>query len=233
MGTELSPTFYDKLQKHLESGVPLKDMAFREDQRIRIEVCLQTFNQLQDNPQMNIGAYLKRRGRTLTEIRQDRQVIDYLLAELGGDSKELSRYRVKEAAKKAMRMGEAAGDWKPLLKGAEMLTKIEGLDEPETSMDLEAQTYTLGPLLVPAPKNGVEVSDAELDRIRRKYHAEKDKTQEMVEAKLGMFVEAGSHLSDEDFPLPEPEPITIHSPIYSPVGEPTMFDADDPDDDGK
>ena len=30
MGSELSPTFYDKLQKHLESGVPLKDMAFRE-----------------------------------------------------------------------------------------------------------------------------------------------------------------------------------------------------------
>ena len=138
-----------------------------------------------------------------------------------------------EAAKKAMRMGEAAGDWKPLLKGAEMLTKIEGLDEPETSMDLEAQTYTLHPVLVSAPKNGSEVSDAELDRIRRKYHAEKDKTQEMVEAKLGMFVEAGSHLSDEDFPLPETEPIIIHSPIYSPADEPTMFDADETEDDDR
>lgn len=219
MGSELSPTFYDKLQKHLESGVPLKDMAFREEQRRRIEICMQAFNQLQDNPQMNIGAYLKRRGRTLTEIRQDRQVIDYLLTELGGDSKELSRYRVKEAAKKAMRIGEASGDWKPLLKGAEMLTKIEGLDEPETSMDLEAQTYTLQPVLVAAPKNGVEVSSEELDRIRRKYNAEKDKTQEMVEAKLGMFVEAGSHVSDNNFQIQD----MIHDDFSD--GELNMFDA--------
>jgi hypothetical protein len=195
-------------------------MAFSDCQRKRIEVCLQAFNQLQDNPQMNVGAYLKRRGRTLTEIRQDRQVIDYLLTELGGDSKELSRYRVKAAANKAMRIGEMSGDWKPLLKGAEMLTKIEGLDEPETGMDLEAQTYTLQPVLVAAPKNGSEVSDAELDRIRRKYHAEKDKTQEMVEAKLGMFVEAGSHISDSDFQLPEMLPEG-----FSEDDEPNMFDA--------
>lgn len=223
MGTDITPKFYEVLQKHLESGVPLKDMQMTDDQRRRATVCLDVYQRLQENDMMDVKAYLRRRHRrTVTEIRQDVKVINYLLAELDGDSRELSRYRVRRAAEKAMRMGEAQGDWKPMLEGAKTLIKIEGLDQPEQAIDIEQTINPLPYVLVSAPKGKQEYDERMLDKLRKKYHAEKDKTQEMVEAKLGMFVPAGSLVVDNDFADMEP------------VGEDeeNMFDEFDVDDDG-
>ena len=225
MGTDLSPKFYDVLQKHLENGQPIKDMNFSPVQKRRAEVCLDVYRQLQDNPLMDIRKYLRRKfGRTETELRQDLKVVAYLTAELNQDTKELSQYRIREAALKTMRIGDATGDWKALEAGAKLLYKSEGLDKPESAIDIEQSTYTLQPVLVAAPKGKQEYDEKMLDKLRKKYHADKDKTQEMVEAKLGMFVPAGSLLMEEDF----------EQVISSQVDEErTMFDEYDPDDNGE
>lgn len=225
MGTDLSPKFYDVLQKHLENGQPIKDMNFSPGQKRRAEVCLDVYRQLQDNPMMDVRKYLRRKfGRTDTELRQDLKVVAYLSAELNEDTKELSQYRIREAALKTMRIGDATGDWKALEAGAKLLYKAEGLDKPESAIDIEQNTYTLQPVLVAAPKGKQEYDERMLDKLRKKYHAEKDKTQEMVEAKMGMFIPAGSLLMEEDFADPVP---------VEDAEEQTMFDAFDPDDNGE
>lgn len=200
MGNDLTPKFYETLQKHLELGTPLKHVNFSPVQRRRAEVCLDVYRRLEDNEMMDQKRYLRQRwGRTDTEIRQDLKVINWLLGELNEDSKELSRYRLKKQGERIIRMGQATGDWKAIEAGSKLIYKVEGLDKPETAIDVEANTHMLPPVFVDTPKNGVVYDETQLDRLRKKYHAEKDKTQEMVEAKIGIFIPAGSTFSDEDF----------------------------------
>ena len=230
MGTELTPKFYDTLQKHIENGVPLECMAFSPAQKKRAKVCLDVLKQLEENEMMNQKRYLRQRwNRTDTEIIQDLKVINWLVAEVNGDTKDLSRYRVKQQAERIIRIGQATGDWKAIDAGAKLLHKVEGLDKPETAVDVEANTHMLSPVFVDTPKNGVKYDEEQLDKLRRKYHAEKDKTQEMVEAKLGLFVPAGSLV--EDVPMPLYPSISEGDDAPQAI-EMNIFDDDDPDDDG-
>ena len=203
MGTELSPKFYDLLQKHLDTGVPVENMAFSADQKERAMICLDVHRRLEENDMMDVDKYLRNKyHRTTTQIRQDKKVINYLLAELNGESKELSRYRIRRVAEKTIRMGEASGDWKPMIEGAKMLHKIEGLDKPDTAEDIEQSTYTLPPVFTTdftkINPDAQHYSEADIERLRKKYHVKKDKTQEMVEAKLGLFVPAGTIIEEEE-----------------------------------
>lgn len=206
MGSELSAKFYDLLQKHLETGVPVSDMAFSEEQKQRAMICLDVHRRLEENDMMDVDKYLRNKyQRTTTQIRQDKKVINYLLAELNGESKELSRYRIRRVAEKTIRMGEASGDWKPMIEGAKMLHKIEGLDKPETAEDIEQGTLKMPDVIVytgdftKVNPDAQHYSEADIERLRKKYHVQKDKTQEMVEAKLNLFIPAGSTLEEEDF----------------------------------
>lgn len=214
MGSSLSPKFYDLLQKHLDTGVPVADMAFSEEQKERALICLDVHRRLEENDMMDVDKYLRNKyHRTTTQIRQDKNVINYLLAELNSESKELSRYRIRRVAEKTIRMGEASGDWKPMIEGAKMLHKIEGLDKPETAEDIEQNTYTLPPVFTTdftkVDPDAQRYSEADIERLRKKYHVQKDKTQEMVEAKLGLFIPAGSTLEEEEeeIPIPPIDPI--------------------------
>ena len=238
MGTELTPKFYEVLQKHIENGIPLDHMSFSPVQKRRAKVCLDVIKQLEENDMMDTKKYLRRRwNRTETEIVQDLKVINWLVAEINGETKELSRYRVKKQAERVIRIGQSTGDWKAIEAGAKLLHKVEGLDKPETAIDVEANTHMLPPVFVDTAPNGVTYDEDQLEKLRKKYHVEKDKTQEMVEAKLGIFVESGSVVGDEEEPMArlvgfradyatDPEP-DIQAP--EPVN---IFDEDDPDDDG-
>lgn len=230
MGSDISDKFFNLMQKHLENGVSIKHMGMSPIQKRRAIVCLDAYKKLQDNPFMDVRKYIKNKyGRSDTEIRQDKKVIDFLVGELNQDTKAMSQYRIRSAAEKAMRIGDSTGDWKAMLEGAKMLHKVEGLDKPETTIDIEQCTPGLQTVLVAAPKGKQEYSPEMLDKLRKKYNAEKDKTQEMVEAKLGMFVPAGSTVGEEDFNIPP----VIGAAGYEEVEELNMFDEDDPDDDGQ
>lgn len=238
MGTELTPKFYEVLQKHIENGIPLDHMSFSPVQKRRARVCLDVIKQLEENDMMDTKKYLRRRwNRTETEIVQDLKVINWLVAEINGETKELSRYRVKKQAERVIRIGQSTGDWKAIEAGAKLLHKVEGLDKPETAIDVEANTHMLPPVFVDTAPNGVTYDEDQLEKLRKKYHVEKDKTQEMVEAKLGIFVESGSVVGNEEEPMARLVGFRAdyatdqESDIQAP--EPVnIFDEDDPDDDG-
>lgn len=227
MGTDITPKFYEVLQKHLENGTPLKHANFSPAQRRRAEVCLDLYHRLEENEMMDQKRYLRQRwSRTDTEIRQDLKVVNWLLGELNEDTKELSRYRILKQGERIVRIGQSTGDWKAIEAGAKLIYKVEGLDKPETAIDVEANTHMLPPVFVDTPKNGVVYDEAQIEKLRKKYHAEKDKTQEMVEAKMGLFVPAGSILSEEEL-MPVP---SEYSNEDTEEQEHTIFDDDDPDD---
>ena len=167
------------------------------------------YRELKENEMMDLDRYLRMEwGRTFTEIRQDKRVIDFLMKELNSDSRELSRYRIKKQAERVMRMATDAGNMKMMLEGSKMLFKAEGFDRPDEEFDATQGVNELPPIFTTDPSkinsNLRKYKEEDIERIRRKYGVEKDKTMEMVEAKKGLFVESGTEIEDND-PLIEDE----------------------------
>lgn len=206
MGTDICDKFYNVLQKHLQSGLPLNVMNLSPTQKRRAEVCIAAFKKLQENEMMDIDRYLRVEwGRTLTEIRQDKRVIDFIMNEVNGDSRELSRYRIKKVSERVMRMASNAGNMKMMIEGSKMLFKAEGLDRTDEEMDATQGVNELPALFTTDPSkinsNLRQYSEEEREKLRKKYHVERDRTMEMVEAKKGLYVQAGTTIEDdlEDF----------------------------------
>lgn len=203
MGTEVTPKFYEVLQTHLDTGVPVEDLNLSPAQRERMLVCLDAYRHLDDrDPFADLSTMLRTRyKRTIPQIREDKKVINFLIAQLNTDTKELSRYRIIRAAEKTMRMGDQAGDAKTIIEGAKMLYKAEGLDKPESMLeDLSKSVHSLPPVfttdVTKINSDLTNISDEQREKLLRKYNVTKDKTQEMVEAKIGFFVPAGSTVPD-------------------------------------
>ena len=203
MGTDLKDKFYNILQKHLQSGLPLEVMNFTPMQKRRAQACIAAYKALQENEMMDIDRYLRVEwGRTLTEIRQDKRVIDFIMNEVNGDSRELSRYRIKKVSERVMRMASNSGNMKMMIEGSKMLYKAEGLDRTDEEIDALQGVNELPAVFTSDPSkinsNLRAYSEEEREKLRRKYHVERDKTMEMVEAKKGLYVQAGTEVTDEE-----------------------------------
>ncbi|MGN0309187.1 MAG: hypothetical protein ACI4C3_01135 [Bacteroides sp.] len=203
MGQDLSNKFFEVLQKHLDSGVPLKDMQFTDIQLRRAEICLDVYNRLQQNHMMDVGAYLRNKyHRSITEIRQDKKVIEYLMNELNSGGKALARYRMGKTAENIIRQGMAAGDWKAQEAGGKMLEKAYELDKPEQGEDIANSIHELPPVFTTDPtkinRNKQRYSEDEIEKLRRKYHVQKDSTMEMVETKRNFYVQASLDMLDRE-----------------------------------
>lgn len=203
MGTDLKDKFYNILQKHLQSGLPLDVMNFTPMQKRRAQACIAAYKALQENEMMDIDRYLRVEwGRTLTEIRQDKRVIDFIMNEVNGDSRELSRYRIKKVSERVMRMASNAGNMKMMIEGSKMLYKAEGLDRTDEEIDAMQGVNELPAVFTSDPSkinsNLRQYSEEEREKLRRKYHVERDKTMEMVEAKKGLYVQAGTEVTDDE-----------------------------------
>ena len=215
MGSDISNKFFEILQKHLDSGIPLKDMQFNEEQLRRAEICFDVYNRLLQNEMMDVNAYLRNKyNRSVSEIRQDKRVIEYLMSELNAGGKELSRYQIRRTAQNVIRQGRAAGDWKAQIEGAKMLYKAEDLDKPEQGEDIANSIHELPPVFTTDPtkinQNKQQYSEEEIEKLRRKYHVQKDRTMEMVETKRNYYVQASLDLLDKELekeygPAPEEE----------------------------
>ena len=204
MSTEitLSTKFYEVLQTHLETGVPVHDLNLSEREKKRIVVCMDAYKWLEEHPFSDVTVFLRNKhGRTMSEIKRDKETINYIVAQLNTDTKEMSRYRALKATEKAMAASDAMGDMKTLLDGAKTLIKLESLDKPESMLeDLSKSVHSLPPVfttdVTKINSDLTNISDEQREKLLRKYNVLKDKTQEMVEAKMGFFVPAGTTVPD-------------------------------------
>ena len=206
MAGELSTKFYEVLQTHLDSGVPVEELHLSQEQAERIKICLEVYKYLEErDPFADVSAILRNRyHRTAAQICADKKVVHYIVSQLNSNTKEMSRYRALKGIEKSMRMGDQAGDAKILLEASKSLIKLEGLDKPESIMDdLHQSVHALPPVfttdVTKINSDLTNFTDEQREKLLKKYHVEKDKTQEMVEAKMGIFVPAGSMVAMADY----------------------------------
>ncbi len=205
MANELSTKFYEVLQSHLDTGVPVSDLDLCERDKKRMLVCLDAYKWLDAHPFADVNVFLRNKhGRSMAELKRDVEVVNFLIATMNSDTKAMSRYRALKGIEKAMSASDAMGDYKTLIEGSKALIKLEQLDKPESMLeDLSKSVHALPPIfttdVTKINSDLTPISAEQKEKLLRKYHVQKDAMQEMVETKMGIFVPAGSALPYEEY----------------------------------
>lgn len=191
MATALAPSFYEIVRLHAEQGVALNEMTLSEDQRLRIQVCMNTWQRLQENPGMSIERYLQKTWkRTYSEIANDRLVVNFLAKLLGHEEKALVDFRARKHAERFMDMAASQGDVKNGVAALGMYQKITHAGEEEKGLDVGKNTAILQPIFVPITaidKSKQQYDTKAMRKIRRKYGATTDAIQDLIEDKEGVY----------------------------------------------
>ncbi|WP_297644057.1 hypothetical protein [uncultured Bacteroides sp.] len=201
MPRDIAPSVYEKIRKHIENGIPLQYMNLTEAQKHRVELCTDAYQRFATDPYMNLDNYLKRKwGRTMDEIRIDKKVINFIAGFYDVGQRNISKMKVIRTSELLMKTGVETGNTKAMKDGADLLMKVERLDQPETPQMGEdmAQMPILmtGDLHRKDSKKKSSTSE-EMARIRKKYGVKMDEWQEMVEVKTGEYAPADP-LSEEE-----------------------------------
>lgn len=203
MSEQVSNRFLEKLRKHLETGVPYTDMSFTDEQKRRIEVCMDAYRWFATDPFMDLKQYIVNRWkRTYSELRNDLKVIDYISSFYVDGQRNISSMKVRHSADILMRNGASTGNMKALEGGAKLLMQLDRLDQPETPAEMGDQLINMPVIITdnvsrkfPGKRSS---TDEEMERIRRKYGVKKDRWQEMVETETGEYVAAPEEPEEED-----------------------------------
>lgn len=203
MATNISQRFYDKLRKHFETGVRWQDMSFSDDQKRRIDVCMDAYKRFATDPFIDLRQYLQNRwSRTYSELRNDLKLIDFISSFYTTGQRNISTMKVRHAADTLMRNGADTGNMKALADGAGLLFKLERLDQPETPEEMGDQLISM-PVVITGEvqkkfPNKASHSAEEMERLRRKYGVKKDHWQEMVEVSDSSFEPAADEEEAEE-----------------------------------
>lgn len=209
MAQEISSKFYELLRIHLETGQDYRYMAFSKSQKKRTQLCKEVYEVLKVNPYLDISQYLKNKyQRTPSEIYHDMQVINFITSLLSAGTKEVSRFRVRRNAERAMKMAHDQGDVKTMLAAADRLERIERLNEAEQGEDWEQSIVKMPIVFTSDPRKlypDKEYRNAkELDQIRDKYGVKRDSIMDRVEQKKEQLLQCMDKGETEFIPI-DPE----------------------------
>lgn len=204
MASEIAQRFYDLLRKHFETGVPWQNMAFTDEQKKRVEVCLDAYKRFEEDPFMNLRQYIINRWkRTYSQLGGDLKVIDFISSFFAKGQRNISLMKVRYSADLLMRNGADTGDMKSVYNGASLLTKVERLDQPETPEELGDELIRMPVVITSDVKkkfpNKTGHDSEEMRRLRKKYGVKLDQWQEMVEDDDGVYVSEGQNGPDEEY----------------------------------
>jgi hypothetical protein len=204
MASNIAQRFYDLLRKHFETGVPWQNMAFTDEQKKRVEVCLDAYKRFEEDPFMNLRQYIINRWkRTYSQLGGDLKVIDFISSFYAKGQRNISSMKVRHAADLMMRNGADTGDMKAVYNGASLLTKIDRLDQPETPEELCDELIRMPVVITSDVKkkfpNKTGHDSEEMRRLRKKYGVKLDQWQEMVEDDDGVYVIEGQNGPEEDY----------------------------------
>lgn len=203
MATDIAQPFYDKLRKHFETGVKWKDMSFTDEQKKRIEICVDAYNRYSTDPFMDLPTYIRNKwNRSYSELRNDLKVIEFIASFYEEGQRNLSKMQVRHAGRTMMRTGADTGNMKSLADGANLIFKLERLDQPESPEDMDANLAKL-PIMVTTnvnqkykDKHGHD--SEEMKRIRNKWKVKTDDWQDMIEKRSGEYVSSGTGNDNEE-----------------------------------
>lgn len=193
MATQVAQKFYDLLRKHFETGVPWQNMNFTDDQKRRIEVCLDAYKRFEADPFMDLSLYIKNKwGRSYSELKNDLKVVEYISSFYAQGQRNISTMKVRHAANIMMRNGADTGNMKAVNDGATLLFKLDRLDQPETPEELGDELIRM-PLVVTSDvkkkfptKTSHETE--EMRKIRKTWGVKIDQWQDMIENDEGVYI---------------------------------------------
>lgn len=193
MATQVAQKFYDLLRKHFETGVPWQNMNFTDDQKRRIEVCLDAYKRFEADPFMDLSLYIKNKwGRSYSELKNDLKVVEYISSFYAQGQRNISTMKVRHAANIMMRNGADTGNMKAVNDGATLLFKLDRLDQPETPEELGDELIRM-PLVVTSDvkkkfptKTSHEAE--EMKKIRKTWGVKIDQWQDMIENDEGVYI---------------------------------------------
>ena len=186
MPSDVAQNFLDKLRKHFETGVPYQDMSFSARQKERIEICLDAYKRFAQDPYMDLSAYIKNKyNRSVSELHNDLKVIDFIAGFYEVGRRNISSMKVRHSANVLMRTGQEMGDMRAVNNGANLLMKLDRLDQPEAAEEMGDELIRM-PVVVTGNieqkfPNKVSTSPEEMERIRKKYGVKKDRWQEAID----------------------------------------------------
>lgn len=206
MATQVAQKFYDLLRKHFETGVPWQNMNFTDDQKRRIEVCLDAYKRFEADPFMDLSLYIKNKwGRTYSELKNDLKVVEYISSFYAQGQRNISTMKVRHAANIMMRNGADTGNMKAVNDGATLLFKLDRLDQPETPEELGDELIRM-PLVVTSDvkkkfPSKTSHETEEMKKIRKTWGVKIDQWQDMIENEDGVYIpeadENGVQMEDD------------------------------------
>lgn len=182
---------------YFEKGVPIDDLALRNDQKRRLTRVSHVYWQWLRNPfSVDYKALLRQLVKGLfadppAEYRaaqKDIQLFEYIKEAVSPMSRKEAQIKVTAAAEKMLHIGMETDNIQALDKGSRRLYEVAGLDKPEdNSADINKVSFL--PSVVVTNIKEVDdtkesYSDDEVRRIAEKYGAYIDPKREMVEDKV-------------------------------------------------
>lgn len=202
MATALSQRFYDSVRVHMEKGVPCERLPFTADQRERVLQCEVAFKMKMQRPWMDLKQYFSNAlGHTHNEIINDIRIVNFMMKFINESQREVDKFEVAETARRAMRNSAQNGDDATGIKAGALLTKLEGLDQPDEQAG--------GEMLADLPSlittrvsdkyhNKKDRDEEEMDAIRKKWGVHKDEWMEATEIKESEYVDFEETSNDND-----------------------------------
>ena len=137
MATAVSEKYLEKVEVHFSKGIPIQRLNLTEDGKLRLRICKEVYMRFVDNPLMDVRKYLHNKypDRTMSEIGNDMQVVNYILGFAEKACRNIEKYKVNAMSDKMARIGDSQGDADALYKAASTKIKIHQLDQPDSEAD--------------------------------------------------------------------------------------------------
>lgn len=196
---------------HFENGVPIDDLALRQDQKRRLARVSHVYWQWIRNPfavdykallrQLVKGHFADPPSETRA-AQKDIQLFEYIRDTVSPMSRNEARMKVQVAAEKMISIGMETDNVMALDKGSQRLFQVAGLDKPEDNRaDINKVSFL--PSVVVTNIKEVDsdrenIDDEEVKRIAEKYGAYIDEKRTMVEDEVATMEARSGNGSDAD-----------------------------------
>lgn len=209
--SSLPPDLMSNSLLHFENGVPIDDLALRQDQKRRLARVSHVYWQWIRNPfaidykallrQLVKGHFADPPSETRA-AQKDIQLFEYIRDTVSPMSRNEARMKVQVAAEKMISIGMETDNVMALDKGSRRLFEVAGLDKPEDNRaDINKVSFL--PSVVVTNIKEVDsdrenIDDEEVKRIAEKYGAYIDEKRTMVENEVATMEARSGNGADAD-----------------------------------
>lgn len=189
---------------HFVNAVPIERLSINKRGKERLAIVDHVYWLFRKNPFLDTSAMLYElcrprykdgfgdgRGNAKNMAKQLEKVLEFAIDQVKPDSRRRDELKVRHAADKLMERGLATDNDRALAKGAELLTKVARLDQPESEQADMANIAFLPSVVVTDIREVDEtkeyIDDEQSRRIMEKYGGYVDEKRRMIEDRVAVL----------------------------------------------